>query len=75
MAMPKQLERSYLSGKVAPRIRWGTPGDFTRCTKQAAKHGIGGKSNGMCAKLHKRATGMWPGDKRNLKSTQGKRKR
>lgn len=66
MAMPKQLEASYLTGKVSPRIRWGTGGDFTRCLKQARKHGIGDdKGRGMCAKLHKRATGMWPGDKRN----------
>jgi hypothetical protein len=76
MAMPKQLERSYLSGKVAPRIRWGTGGDFTRCVRQARKHGMSdGVAKGACAKLHKRATGMWPGDKRNLKSTQGRRKR
>lgn len=75
MAMPKQLEKSYLSGKVAPRIRWGSGGDFTRCVRQARKHGIGRKSEGMCAKLHKKKTGMWPGDRRNLGATQGRRKK
>ena len=66
MAMPAQLQRSYLSGKVAPRIRWGTGGDFTRCVRQAQKHGMSPSvAKGACAKLHKRATGMWPGDRRN----------
>lgn len=64
--MPPQLRRSYLTGKVAARIRWGTPGDFTRCVRQAAKHGIPMRQRkGMCATLHKQATGIWPGDRRN----------
>lgn len=64
--MPIQLQRSYLTGKVAARIRWGTPGDYTRCVRQATKHGIPPrKSKGMCATLHKKATGIWPGDRRN----------
>jgi hypothetical protein len=75
MAMPKQLERAYLSGKVAPRIRWGTGGDFTRCVRQARKHGMGGKAEGACAKLHKKATGMWPGDRRNVGATRGRKVR
>lgn len=66
MAMPKQLRRSYLSGKVAGRIRWRTGGDFTRCVRQARKHGMTNRqAKGACAKLHKAATGMWPGDRRN----------
>lgn len=60
-AMPGQLQRSYLAGKVAPRIRWGTPHDFYRCVAQAKKHGMGGKAKGACARLHKKATGQWPG--------------
>lgn len=66
MAMPRQLEQSYLTGKVAARIRWGTGGDFTRCVKQAMKHGMSpGMAKGACNKLHKKATGFYPGDRRN----------
>jgi len=63
--MPPQLQRSYLTGKVAARIRWGTPGDFTRCVRQAKVHGMGRMAEGACATLHHKATGMWPGDRRN----------
>jgi hypothetical protein len=74
MAMPKQLERSYLSGKVAARVKWKTGGDFTRCVSQARRHGMNGPmAKGACAKLHKKATGVWPGDKRNLSSGRGKK--
>ena len=61
--MPAQLQQSYLHGKVAARIRWGTPGAFNRCVRQAQKHGVGMKSKGMCANLYKKATGRWPGKK------------
>lgn len=60
--MPAHLRRSYVSGKVAGRIRWGRGGDFRACTRQAAAHGVPARMRkGMCAKLHKRATGKWPG--------------
>lgn len=62
--MPAQLRRSYLSGKVAPRIRWGTGGDFKRCVRQGRKHGMGSKAEGACARLHHSATGRWPGRNR-----------
>lgn len=66
MAMPRQLQESYLTGKVAARIRWNTGGDFTRCVKQATKHGmLPGVGKGACNTLHKLATGVYPGDKRN----------
>lgn len=65
--MPRQLRKSWLHGKVALKIRWGTPGDFKRCVRQAHHYGIPpSQANGMCATLHHKATGMWPGDKRNL---------
>lgn len=63
--MPPQLRESYLRGKVAARIRWGTPGDFTRCVAQAKIHGMGRKAEGACARLHRDAVGFWPGDRRN----------
>jgi len=66
--MPPQLQRAYApGGKVGIRIRWGTPGDFTRCCTQARKHGMSDRqAKGVCAKFHKRYTGVWPGDARNV---------
>ncbi len=65
--MPPQLQKAYApGGKVGRRIRWGTGGDFTRCVRQATKHGMSpSQAKGVCAKFHKRYTGVWPGDKRN----------
>lgn len=65
---PAQLQRAYVTGKVATRIRWGTPGDFMRCVRQARKHGMGRKSKGFCANMHKAATGKWPNEGSKIKS-------
>ena len=58
------LRRYWLHGEGAVKIAWGTPGDFTRCVVNLTPH-LGGRAKGYCANLHKRATGMWPGDRRN----------
>lgn len=63
--MPPQLQKSYLTGKVAARIRWGAPGDWRRCVAQAKVHGMGRKAEGACSTLHRKAVGFWPGDRRN----------
>jgi hypothetical protein len=64
--MPPQLRESYLRGEVAARIAWGTPGDMTRCMAQARGHGVPERMvGGMCAQLHRDATGIWPGDRNN----------
>lgn len=60
----QRLRRYWLTGKGAAKIRWGTPGDFTRCVRNLRKH-MPTQAEGYCANLHKAATGMWPGDKRN----------
>lgn len=74
--MPPQLRRSYLHGKVAARIRWKTPGDYTRCVAQARKHGMSsGVAHGLCQTLHKRATGMYTGEKKHLGKTRGRKKK
>lgn len=54
-------------GEGAVRIRWGTPGDFTRCQRMLADEpGVGAdKANRLCAEAHHDVTGMWPGDRRN----------
>jgi len=60
--MPPQLRESYLHGKAAAKIMWGSPGDFKRCELEAAHHGIPERMRaGMCATLHKEATGAVPG--------------
>lgn len=75
MAMPPQLQKSYLSGKVARRIRWNTKGDYTRCVRQAIKHGIPPKTaKGMCQTLHKKATGMYTGDRRHTGKRKGRKR-
>jgi hypothetical protein len=58
------LRRYWSTGKGAAKIRWGTSGDFRRCRKNLQKY-MGPKAAGYCARLHKRNTGMWPGDRRN----------
>jgi hypothetical protein len=60
--MPPQLRESYLHGKAAAHIGWGSDGDFDRCVAESIKHGIPGRMRkGMCATLHKEATGHAPG--------------
>jgi hypothetical protein len=60
--MPLQLRESYLHGKAAAHIGWGTDGDFDRCVAESIKHGIPGRMRkGMCSTLHKEATGFAPG--------------
>jgi hypothetical protein len=65
--MPPQLQKSYLVGKVAKRIKWRTTGDWRRCKAQALKHGMTvHQAEGACQYLHKLATGVYTGDKRNV---------
>lgn len=64
------LKRYWTAGAGGIKIGWNTPGDFTRCVrlvKQAAGSDMTTEQvKGYCAELHHRATGMWPGDKRNI---------
>jgi hypothetical protein len=67
--MPVQFKRYWLTGAGASIIRWSTPGDFDRCrvaiNAKITEHG--GKPlpdheiSGLCANLHKEATGASPG--------------
>jgi HK97 family phage prohead protease len=47
------------------KIRWKTPGDFTRCVKHLNDYVTNDQAKRMCANYHKTMTGMWPGDARN----------
>ena len=60
----EKLRRYWLSGEGAAKIRWNTPGDWTRCVRQLSKY-MGPRAKGYCALRHKEATGMWTGDKEN----------
>lgn len=54
--------RRYWSkgGKGGAQIRWGTPGDYNRCTRKLAKY-LGPRAHGYCQLMHKRNTGAWSG--------------
>jgi len=67
----EQLRRYWLYGRGAAKIRWNTPGDWTRCFRQLSKY-LGPRAKGYCALRHKEATGMWTGDKRH-RQMHGKR--
>ena len=60
--MPEQLVEYWVTGKGAAKIRWGTDGSFDRCVRTLAKY-FPRDPKGLCARLHKRATGEWPAEK------------
>ena len=60
----QKLVRYWTVGEGAAKIRWGTPGDFTRCVRHLQKYD-GVQAKGQCAKWHKMLNGFWPGDRRN----------
>lgn len=47
------------------KIRWGTPGDFTRCHAHLADKVGDERAKRICAQWHHDTTGLWPGDKNN----------
>lgn len=58
--MPLQLQRYWLAGKGAIKIRWNTPGDFLRCVRALTKY-FPKDPKGLCNILHTKATGGPPG--------------
>lgn len=59
------LERYWKNGKGALKIRWGTPGDWTRCHRHLVKYVGPARAARICSQWHHDMTGLWPGDKRN----------
>ena len=58
----KRITSYWVDGRGAAKIRWGQPNDFNRCRRHLAKY----VKNpdwlaGLCANLHHRALGVWPG--------------
>lgn len=49
------------TGPGALKIRWGTDGDFTRCTRHLVKHVGLARAKRICAQWHHDSTGLWPG--------------
>lgn len=60
----EELRRYWTRGKGALKIRWGTPGDWTRCVRQLSKY-MGPRAKGYCQLRHKEATGVYTGSKEN----------
>lgn len=69
VASTERLKAYWAEGAGAAKIDWGVPGDFDRCIA-LIQHAVtdGGKAplddatiKGLCANLHKRATGFSPG--------------
>lgn len=58
--MPLQLQRYWLMGKGAAKIRWRMPHDFDRCVRQLRKH-FPKNPEGLCNILHQKAVGAPPG--------------
>lgn len=58
--MPLALQRYWLAGKGAAKIRWNTPGDFLRCVRHLIKY-FPKDPKGLCNILHTKATGGPPG--------------
>ena len=60
----EKLRRYWTKGKGALKIRWGTPGDWTRCVRHLSKY-MGPRAKGYCQLRHKEATGVYTGSKLN----------
>jgi hypothetical protein len=58
--MPLPLQRYWLAGKGAAKIRWGLPHDFNRCVRNLRKY-FPKNPEGLCNILHQKALGAAPG--------------
>lgn len=64
----EKLRRYWTVGKGGLKIRWGTPGDWTRCVRNLQKY-LGPRAKGYCALRHKEMNGVWPGDRKNQETS------
>lgn len=60
----EKLRHYWTRGEGAAKIRWRTPGDWTRCYHHLVKY-MGPRAKGYCALRHREMNGYWPGDKKN----------
>jgi len=62
-----RLKEYWTVGRGGAKVRWNTPGDWTRCNRHLKKYmPRPGMSEGYCANLHHLMTGVWPGDRNNV---------
>ncbi|ALA06612.1 hypothetical protein SEA_NICHOLAS_95 [Mycobacterium phage Nicholas] len=54
----EKLRQYWLVGNGSHVIRWGAPGDFSRCVVAVGR--FMKDPEGYCANLHHRALGYWP---------------
>jgi LysM repeat protein/phage head maturation protease len=54
------LRRYWSTGAGAAKIRWGTEGDFDRCSTEISKYMTLEQAHGYCNLLHHRSIGIWP---------------
>lgn len=57
----ERLMRYWTTGPGRAKIGWGKPCDFCSCLRQLRKYVPRRMLKGLCANLHKRALGVWPG--------------
>ena len=55
------------------KIIWGAPCDFCRCVSHLSEYVPPGQLKGFCAKLHKKALGVWPGQESGSHGKKGKK--
>jgi hypothetical protein len=58
--MPAELQKYWLVGKGAAKIRWHLPHDFDRCVRNLRKY-FPKNPEGLCNILHQKAVGAPPG--------------
>lgn len=57
----RNLIKYWTRGEGAAKIGWGKPCDFCSCLRHLRKYVPPSQVKGFCARLHRRATGSWPG--------------
>ena len=57
----RRLINYWVRGEGAAKIRWGVDGSFARCVRHLSDKVR--DPQGLCAELHKEATGEWPAEK------------
>jgi hypothetical protein len=62
-AAVERLRRWALSEGGIKHFKWGTDGDMTRCQRFYKGKMPARMIDGWCARLHKAATGTWPGER------------
>lgn len=60
--VPENLAEYWTGPEGSARVGgWGSPGSYTRCLSQLGQYVEPGQVAGTCANLYHRATGEWPG--------------